>query len=228
MKIENIIVFGYSLFGKEIAKQLKYKMYKFIILCHDETNIKNALKDGYEAYHEDITDDKILIKYGILKDITTIFCVTDDDLINMFVTISARALNKELKIVSKAHTLDSKQKFLNAGANKILDPYELSANRIFDFIKKPLIVETIDNTIFGTEDIKLAEILIKEESVLNGKNLLDIDFAQEYNLILVGVLDKELGNDFLFSTSGYNHKLDVGDILVVVGYMKDIEKLKKG
>ena len=49
----------------------------------------------------------------------------------------------------------------------------------------------------------------------------------KYNLFLIGVVDKELGDKLYFSLGEQDHKLDVGDILVVLGANRDIRKFKK-
>jgi len=51
--------------------------------------------------------------------------------------------------------------------------------------------------------------------------------ATALKLILLGVVDKELGNEFIFKLSGIDHKLDTNDLLVVIGTTEEIERLRK-
>lgn len=39
----------------------------------------------------------------------------------------------------------------------------------------------------------------------------------------MGIHDKELKKQFIFITEGHNHKLDEGDILVVIGESENIK-----
>ena len=45
-------------------------------------------------------------------------------------------------------------------------------------------------------------------------------------MIFLGVMDRELGDEFIFFSKGINHKIDSKDIVVVLGSKIDIEKLK--
>ena len=47
-----------------------------------------------------------------------------------------------------------------------------------------------------------------------------------YNLLIIGLVDKELSDNVQFVTKGYNHKIDSGDILIVVGDIEEIERFK--
>ena len=224
-----IIIFGYKHLGQEIARQLSIKNDNFIIASNDMVDFKKAQKDELNAYYlEDITDDKELIKLGITENIKYIFCVSEDESNNIFLTISARALDENLKIIAEAETIESKKKFELAGANKVIDPYEISANRIFSLIKKPQIIDILDNTVFSKEiedSINLAEINITKNSKLDGVYLNKIDL-NSFNLIAIGVIDREKGEDFKFLTDGYNPKLDDKDVLIVVGNRAKIEEFK--
>ena len=62
---------------------------------------------------------------------------------------------------------------------------------------------------------------------LDGVYYQDIDIFKEYNLIFLGMLDKELGDKFIFFSEGINHKLDCHDILIVLGSKADIKSFKK-
>ena len=61
---------------------------------------------------------------------------------------------------------------------------------------------------------------------LNGLFLSECYPTENYNMLLVGIHDKELKKEFIFITEGRNHKLDYGDILVVIGKSAEIERFK--
>ncbi len=224
--MKEIIVFGCGKLGFEISLQLQKAGSNFVIVTTDATEFKRAKSQNLNVVLEESIDDDILDKYGIGRFVKTIFCLMEDDIQNLFITISARFMDEKLKIISKADSLDDSQRFISAGASKILDPYELSANKIFDYLKKPNIVQTIENTIFSDEPIQMAEVFIEEHSHFKDRDINDIDFKDEFNLIFLGVKESIHSDSFIFSTSGLNHKLAVGNIVVVVGHSQDIQKIK--
>jgi len=63
---------------------------------------------------------------------------------------------------------------------------------------------------------------IPEGSFLDGKKLEEVNFSS-YDVLLVGMVDMELGRGFEFVTAGHEHQLDSGDIIVCMG---EIEKLR--
>jgi len=222
-----IIIFSFSSIAMQIAKALSDKKYHIIIIEQDETLAKKAKANGFEVKDINLMDDQNLLEIGINNpEIKAFFCVSDDQNINLFVTLSARNINKNLKIISVSSTSADNKTMLLAGANKIINPYEIGALRIFRLLYKPYILDVLDNILFSESDIEIAEFTILKDSNFDGVYLDDLDIAQQYNLVILGIQDKELGDKFIFYSSGINHKLDFDDTLVVLGHKKDLEKLK--
>jgi len=62
--------------------------------------------------------------------------------------------------------------------------------------------------------------------MLDGEFVNDIEF-KAMGIILIAIIDRELGHELVFIDHRVNHKLDAGDILVVVGEKKNIRKLQE-
>lgn len=224
---KKIMLFGFTNASIEIGFHLREKGYDFTIIDGDESFRNKADEYGFDFRTFDYTDDELLEKAGIGGEVELIFCLFLQDSKNIFLTISARALDPDLNIVAITQTHDSIHKLRAAGANTIIDPYQISGKKIYEVIKKPEIVQIIDDTVFGREDINIEEIEVTRESPLDGKFLDDIKLAGEYNIIILGIHDKEVRERFTFATEGMRHKLDEKDILVVVGEEAEIERFKR-
>lgn len=228
MQNEKVIVFGYNSIARQIVFVLQSKKYKILVIETDEKLYEQALKDGVEVQKLNLMEDENLFEIGVHSDeIKAFFCVSDDANINLFVTLSVRNINKTLRIISLTSSKEDNKKMILAGANKIINPYEIGGLRIFRMLHKPLILDVLDNILFSQSDISVAEISIERNSLLDGVYLRDINANNAYNLVIVGLQDKELGEDFIFYSNGINHKIDVGDTLVVIGYSKDIQNFQK-
>ena len=59
----------------------------------------------------------------------------------------------------------------------------------------------------------------------NGKTFADVD-RTKYDIIVLGIQDKQISKKFIFNINLYNHKIDVGDVLVVIGNKENIERFK--
>ncbi len=227
MKRDRILVFGCNSMVIEVARQLREKEHDITIVSQDEECIHRIEKKHIHFKNVDYTDDEALKSLGIGQDVGVIFSFFKKDAKNVYLTISAKNIDPDILIITLSQSLDSSDKLRAAGADKVIDPYEISGRKIYNMIRRPLVSETIEQALFSQTLINIAEITIKENCFLDGKRLGQSHLSQNYNLILLGVVDKELGNEFIFKLSGINHKLDTNDLLVVIGTTEEIERLRK-
>ena len=210
----------------ELITQLIEKQNHLIILDDDPVKIEQAEQKNLPAQLLDYRQDDDLITLGIGSKVGTLFCYLEHDSENVFLTLSARALDKQLNIISIINHPDSAEKLLAAGANKIIDPYEICSNKVYQLLTKPSITWVLDQAVFGRADLHMAEITIPDHSILDQTLTSQLNLNKKYNLFLVGVVDKELGDKLYFSLGEQDHTLDVGDILVILGANRDIRKFK--
>lgn len=225
--MSKVIIYGYSNLGSKIAKSLKNSKFEVIIVDFDEDNYTKAILDGFNAFNKELLEDEELIEIGIKNNVKAFYCVSDSSNNNFFVTLSARNLNKNIKIISKANSKSDSKKMLLAGATKVINPYEIGALRMFRLLDKPIISHVLDEILFGDSLLNIEEFSIMEGSNLDGKYLKDFDFSKEFNIIIIGLTDKELSKDFIFNSHYKNHKMDVGDTLVAIGYKENLDKFNK-
>ncbi|HFU77874.1 MAG TPA: hypothetical protein ENK68_05165 [Epsilonproteobacteria bacterium] len=109
-----------------------------------------------------------------------------------------------------------------AGANKVIDLYEVSAHKIYNILKKPVATRLLERFIGNHDGIIFREILIPEGSFLHEKMADEIDFSS-YGILLMGMIDVEKGNAFIFITAGISHKLDSGDTIVCLGEKEKLD-----
>ncbi len=224
--MSKIIIYGYTNLGSQIAKILSSLNYELIIVDFDEKRYKRAKKDGYRTYSSELLKDEKLIKIGIKDDIEAFYCVSDNANNNFFVTLSVRNLNKDIRIISKASNEKDKKKMYLAGASKVINPYEIGALRIFRILEKPFVSHFVNEIIFGKHNLGSEEFVVPKGSVLDGRYLDEFDFSKEFDIVLIGILDKELGDEFIFNYYTQRHKIDEGDVLVMMGYKNNLERFK--
>ena len=133
---KKIIIYGYAKTAFVIVQTLSLRKEDFIFVVNSPEKVKIAQADGFKAILSDLSDDENLLKIGISKDVKVLFCMSKDYNQNLFVTLSARVLDKELKIISLCGMKEEAEKMLLAGANYTINPYEIGAKRVFRLIKK--------------------------------------------------------------------------------------------
>ena len=90
--------------------------------------------------------------------ITTI----DSDANNVYVTLSARALNGGLFIVARANEEGSEAKLVQAGADRVVSPYSRAGRQIAELAVRPRVADFIDSALshgelaFSMEEVEIA------------------------------------------------------------------------
>jgi len=216
-------LFGCNPLAIEVARRLTTAQTSFVMVDSNAVLVESALKEGLVAQQIDYTDDEALRGVGIGSHIEGVFCLFTEDSENVFLAISARALNPKLRIVAVCQAPEAAPKLLAAGADKVVDPYEISGARVHELIHRPEVVELLEQTVFGLQDLNIAEITIPHHSWLQGVPLSGLKKVMTQNLILLGVVDLERGKDLIFSTRGIDHRLDCNDVLVVIGPRRELD-----
>ena len=219
-------LFGCNPLAIEVARRLTMARTPFVMLDRDAALVEAAHKEGMLARQIDYTDDDALRDVGISSHIEGVFCLFAEDSENVFLAISARALDPQLRIVAVCQAPQAAPKLLAAGADKVVDPYEIIGARVHELIQRPEVVELLEQTVFGQQDLNIAEITIPHHSWLHGVHLSGLRKVTTQNVLLLGVVDLERGKDLIFSTRGIDHKLDYDDVLVVIGARSEIDAFR--
>jgi len=223
-----IILFGYSKTGREIAKLLREDdEYELHLIEENPLKVAEAREDGFECWHSSFNDDSIFEELGIGTDVKILFCTSTNDSLNLFVTLSARNLDKNLKILTLIYKKEDEKKMLLAGANRTISPYDVGALKAYRIIDKPKVSKVLSLFSLHTNKLAINEIEIPKSSPLDGVYFKDVDIFDKHNVIFLGILDRELGDEFIFFSKGINHKIDYKDVVVVLGSKKDIKNFKK-
>jgi len=216
-----IVLFGFGKLGFRIHEALSSAFNEIKIIDNRKDLIESAKKSGIEsAFLIDITNDLKLEEVGL--DNKILFCAMDEMSLNIFLVLSLKTLSTNSTIISVSTSAENTRKLKFIGADKVIDLYESSANRIVDIVTRPTVTKVLDEIIYVDNGISIEEIEIPPNSFLEDKCISDVDF-REFGLILIGITDKEISDNFIFATKGINHKFDAGDILVLLGESQVLE-----
>jgi len=223
-----VIIYSFTKLSRQVAKTLKEKFYKILIV---EANHKRAIRAkelGYEVVSLSLLEDKNIVEVGLCHENTkAFFCLNDDNNDNLFVTLSVRHLSKDIKIVSLSSDKQTDKAMFLAGANRVINPYDIGAVRIARLLHKPLVLKVIDDILFKEKDIDIEEITIEPNTIFDGIHLDDLKRIKNKDIIILGIQDKELSDKFIFFSTGINHKIDAGDTLVVLGKFHHLKRFRK-
>ena len=224
--MKKIVVFGYSVMSLEAMKHLNPNLYEIVFVGKDEAEANLMRAEGFKSFTIDFRNDDDLRSMGIGTDVDVLFCFYPKDSDNVFLTISARAMAMNLTIIAIVDEPESAEKLLAAGADKIIDPYEICGRKTYDMLIKPDITNIMDNTVFGRHDLNMAQIEVFSGSSIENILLTDIKAKLKHNVIIVGVVDKEFVDDLHIAIGEQLYRLKAGDVLVVLGSTRAIGAFK--
>lgn len=219
-------MFGYSKSSSFVAKQLSHENLHLTLVLSTTESYEKALDDGYiDIKQIDITDDEALKELEV-KESDYLVCVLDDKHYNVFLTLSLHSLFPKTVIIALSDSIHTTQKLKMAGAKRIIDLYQVSANRLYNIMNKPVTTNLVDRLLSPNEEFSFKEIVIPTGSSIDGIMVDDFNF-EEYKVIMVGMIDKRLSNKFLFVTSGVENRFDSGDTIVCIGYHEDLDRFER-
>jgi voltage-gated potassium channel len=145
----HVIVCGFGRLGAMLAQELAAAGTPMVILEEAETAVELARDRGFLCIHTDATDEEALKAAGITR-ARILATVLSNDAANVFITLSARSLNPGLEIIARGELPSTESKLLQAGANTVVLPAHIGAERIAELI---LYRQTAD-LIRGSERMK--------------------------------------------------------------------------
>jgi trk system potassium uptake protein TrkA/voltage-gated potassium channel len=132
----HVIICGFGRIGVQLAKELHGAGSSFVVLERDAGKIAQAQALGYLCLRGDATDETALrtTQIGRAKILAT---VLPDDAANVFITLSARSLNPAIEIIARGEAPTTESKLFHAGADKVVMPTHIGAERIAELILYP-------------------------------------------------------------------------------------------
>jgi len=137
------ILCGYGRVGRTVARELVHAGLKVVVIDILPASLERARLEGFLEVEGDATEERTLRAAGIERAhglITTI----DSDAHNVYVILSARALNPTLFVVARANAADSESRLIQAGANRVVSPYTMAGHRLAELATRPRVVDFID------------------------------------------------------------------------------------
>ena len=223
--IGSVYLFGYGKFGSSIADSLLQQRIPLKVAVNKREDLYLARANKIVVEYINIESDRSLIDLNIPPQ-STIICALDANHENLFLALTLRDIYKSNYIVALSDSIHLNDKFKMAGVDRIIDIYAISANMIHSILTKPIATKFLLGFINREHDYIFKEIFVTKDSTIHGKMLDEIDF-DSFDIIFIGMVDRERGDNFIFKSVGIEHKVDSNDILICIGKEKNLEKFIK-
>jgi voltage-gated potassium channel len=168
-------------------------------------------------------EDETLLKAGIER-ADCLITALPNDADNLFVVLSARQINKNMNIISRASQEASYKKLKLAGANNVILPDKIGGDHMASLVVVPGLIEFIDNlSIVGKSNINIEEIEVEklyDASTL--KTIKDLDLRKKTGCLIIGYKNNQ--GEYMVNPEA-DLKLESNFKIIVLGKPEQIQKL---
>ena len=222
---DHVIIVGYGRNGHQAAHELQLSGIPFIILERNHELIINNVNEKLHFIEGDATEDEVLIDAGI-KRAKSIILSLPHDVDNLFITISARALNPKVQIITRATNASTQKKLLIAGANKVVMPEQIGGIHMAALVNSEDVVSFLDKiSISGDADTTLVEVVCnKLPDELRNHSIYDIGIRKKTGANIVGFKTPE--GEFIINPTPDTVMIP-NTKLFVLGTAEQIKKMKQ-
>jgi len=225
-KLENhSVVCGYGRNGRQAVAKLKQFNMPVVVIEKDKALIEELDQDNILFIEGDATEDEAIEKAS-LNTAKSLITALPSDADNLFVVLSARQLNKNLTIISRASSETSYKKLLIAGASNIIMPDKIGGMHMASLVVTPNLVEFVDRLNISNEcETNLEEVSIDDlPEEFRNKTILDLDLRKRTGCNVIGF--KTDGDNYVVNPEA-NTKLVPHSSLIVLGRPNQIQKLRE-
>lgn len=219
------IVCGYGNVGRRVAQDLDRAGRPFLVIDRRD-EVADALQETQLPYVQgDAEEEETLREAGIERARGLILALPEDST-NVFVALVARELNPRLFILARTNNRKNRSKLLHAGANKVISPDEIGADRMAQVILRPNVDRFMEQVLqTGALGLHMEEVRVEAGAPLDGKSLAEARFRQRFDAVVVALIDAE-SDEMKFNPSA-SDLIGAGDILIVLGSREMIDRLRQ-
>lgn len=217
-KLSNhVVVCGAGTTGIHVVRELAATGAAFVVVEAKEPLAREISREfGCAVVVGDATHDDSLLEAGVERARGVISALTDDR-DNLYVTVTARALNPSARIVSKAVDTRAEAKLRRAGADSVVFPNMIGGMRLVSEMVRPEVVSFLDLMLRDKDrTLRIDEIPVGAGSRLDHRRVAEIDFAG-HQLILLAAKRTVGGQSQYVYTPEADHLVEGGQVLIVLG-----------
>ena len=205
------VICAYGRVGRAVMQELRRRNYTSVVI-ESKPELEPLLEEhGVRYISGDPADETVLRQAGIER-AQGLICAVDSDAANVFITLTARALNPDLRIVARASERASIDKLVRAGANEVVSPYGLTGRRMAVLAVQPSVLEVLDLLNLGS-DIRLEEVAVRAGTHLDSLTIAEA--RARYAGVAILALKKP-GSE-VSANPNHEVRLAPGDLIVALG-----------
>jgi voltage-gated potassium channel len=221
---EHYVICGGGETGLALVNELLKNKLNVVLIEQDNTIIERYQDEGGSFFVSgDATDDQNLEAAGIDQAKGMLICLPSDK-DNLYITMTARIMNKNIRIISRMVNQKIRLKLLKAGADRVVCPNSIGALRMASEMIRPTAVDFLDRMLRSDQgNLRIHQIIISPSSVHIGKTIAHSGIKEKFNLLILGI---KINDETIFNPPA-SQPLEPGMALIVMGEVEQIAIAQK-
>jgi voltage-gated potassium channel len=220
---EHYIVCGIDGVGFYILSELAGTKRSHVMIDIDKGAIEKALETLPESIfiQGDATDSDVLVAAGITG-AKGLFAVTGDDNQNLVISLSAKQLNPNIRVVASCKDLKNTDRLKKACADAVVSPTSIGGLRMASEMVRSTVVSFLDTMLRDREkNLRIEEIAVP--ATFAGKTVSELPLREFPHILLLAIKTE---GDWIYNPPG-NHTMTFGDILIVMTTPEERSELER-
>lgn len=228
---DHAIVCGYGRIGQILCRELSESLFPFIVVDLDPERIASAEGQGYLCVRGSATEEECLIAAGIER-AKVLATVLPQDTLNVFITLTARNLNRRVRIMARGEQPTTEKKLRQAGADEVVLPASIGAMRIAHSITRPAVMDLLSDAHgqIGRDlkdlGLEVDELTVQHDASFAGMTVSQIQERAKGAFLVVAL---KQGDGPVIRDKFQDLTMNEGDSMIVIGRTKELgTALNKG
>jgi voltage-gated potassium channel len=220
---DHYIICGAGRVGRSAARELARRPASFVIVESSEAKAQKFATEKWLMLIGDATHEQTLRDAQIAR-ARGLVAATTTDATNMYIVLTARALNPKLRIIARASEETADKHLLTAGADSVVSPYNFAGQRIAQSFLRPHVVSFLDTaTTHLGMDLEIGEVAVMPRSPFAGVTIEASRIRQDRGVIILAI-KRETGMRF---NPAPDDRIEAGDFLIAMGEPQQLRALEK-
>jgi len=185
----HVVICGYGRNGKQAAIELSQHQVPVVVIEQNPDVIQILRETPGMLYVMGDAADEEVLRSAHLKTARAMITTLPVDADNLFVVLTAKDVNPDIKIIARASVDKSDVKLKRAGANNVIMPDKIGGQRMAKLVAQPDVVEFIELMLLQSADsVVLEEISCQEiASCFEGKSINELDIRNTSGANIIGL-----------------------------------------
>jgi len=217
----HVVICGFGRMGRVVAEEVTRSGGTAVVIERDPAREAELAASGLLFVIGSALDDRVLEEAGLPR-ARAIVVVTASDADNVYITLSARAMNPKINIHARGESEVGLQHLRMAGADQAVAAYQWGALRLAASVMRPSVVDFLELSFPGRgAEIDLEEIRVAPGSALVGQSIT----AVEQSSTRLRIVALKRGNAPSTLIPDPVTRIEAGDFLVAIGDRDTLRRL---